>query len=120
MRNDSTLHICVSRRTVRQNFGRSFWISTWANRSVPTPVSKHHNSYNVLFESLLAEFQALFEKLTDGPSTADRQAAAKDVVEQMLAGGASSFKVWAVLLLHPYSTFVHFWQLYKLAFAFTG
>ena len=73
------------------------------------------------FQSLLAEFQALFEKLTDGPSTADRKAAAQDVVEQMLAGGASSFKVLAVLLSHPYSIFPQTsWHLYKLACAFTG
>ena len=40
-----------------------------------------------------AAFQALFEKLTSGASTADRKAAAQDVVEQMKAGGAASFAV---------------------------
>ena len=40
-----------------------------------------------------AAFQALFEKLTNGTSTADRKAAAQDVVEQMKAGGAASFAV---------------------------
>jgi len=40
-----------------------------------------------------AEFQALFEKLVNGSSTADRKAAAQDVVEQMKAGGSASFAV---------------------------
>ena len=40
-----------------------------------------------------AEFQALFEKLVNGQTTADRKAAAQDVVEQMKAGGAASFAV---------------------------
>lgn len=42
---------------------------------------------------MLAEFQALFEKLINGSTTADRKAAAQDVVEQMKAGGAASFVV---------------------------
>ena len=46
---------------------------------------------------MLAEFQALFEKLTHGSTTADRKAAAQDVVEQMKAGGAASFVVSAGL-----------------------
>lgn len=46
---------------------------------------------------VLAEFQALFEKLINGSTTADRKAAAQDVVEQMKAGGAASFVVSADL-----------------------
>ena len=46
-----------------------------------------------------AAFQALFEKLTSGASTADRKAAAQDVVEQMKAGGAASFAVSLLLLV---------------------
>lgn len=38
------------------------------------------------------EHQALFEKLINGASTADRKAAAQEVTEQMLSGGAASFK----------------------------
>ncbi len=41
----------------------------------------------------VAEHQALFEKLINGASTADRKAAAQEVTEQMLSGGAASFKV---------------------------
>ena len=41
----------------------------------------------------VAEHQALFEKLINGTSTADRKAAAQEVTDQMLSGGAASFKV---------------------------
>lgn len=39
----------------------------------------------------------MFEKLVNGSTTADRKAAAQDVVEQMKAGGAASFAVSAGL-----------------------
>lgn len=56
----------------------------------------------------IAEHQALFEKLINGASTADRKAAAQEVTEQMLSGGAASFKVCVgSFLSHP----VHVQQL---------
>ena len=48
----------------------------------------------------VAEHQALFEKLINGASTADRKAAAQEVTEQMLSGGAASFKVRVGGLCH--------------------
>ena len=48
----------------------------------------------------VAEHQALFEKLINGASTPDRKAAAQEVTEQMLSGGAASFKVRVGSLCH--------------------
>lgn len=42
----------------------------------------------------------MFEKLINGSSTADRKAAAQEVTEQMLSGGAASFKVCVGSLCH--------------------
>lgn len=58
-----------------------------ANRSL------EGNTSCLIYLLMLAEFQALFEKLVNGSTTADRKAAAQDVVEQMKAGGAASFAV---------------------------
>lgn len=64
-------------------------IRVLANRSLEGSISC------LLYLLVLAEFQALFEKLVNGSTTADRKAAAQDVVEQMKAGGAASFAVSA-------------------------
>ena len=58
---------------------------------------------------MFAEFQALFEKLIHGSTTADRKAAAQDVVEQMKAGGAASFAVSLGLLLSVCCLHVCIW-----------
>ena len=45
------------------------------------------------FLSVVAAFQALFEKLIKGGSSEERKAAAEDVVTEMKQGGAASFAV---------------------------